>query len=60
MNKYAIVEKENYQAVHAYTWTKERAEAWIEKYGDSGIFTDKSLNKDSFVIVQVGHGGSNE
>lgn len=56
MSKWVVVEKEDYQAVHVYTWSKERAEEWIEKYGDSGIFTDKSLSKDSFTIVQVGHG----
>ena len=60
MNKWAVVEKNNYQAVHVYTWSRQRAEEWIEEYGDSGIFTDKTLNKDSFTIVQVGHGGSDE
>lgn len=60
MAKWAVVEKENYHAVHCYTWSEERCKEWIEKYGDSGMFTDKTLNKDSFAYVQVGHGDDDE
>ena len=56
MSKWVVVEKENYNAVHCYTWTEQRAIEWIEKYGNSGMFTDKTLNSDSFTYVQVGHG----
>ena len=36
-----VVEKNNPNAVHCYTWSKD---------GDSGMFTDKTLGKDSFVV----------
>jgi len=45
-----VREKDNSLAVHCITWSKERAQQWIDRYGDSGIFTDKSLTKDSFYI----------
>ena len=47
---WAVVEKANPLAVHCLTWSKERAEAWIEKYGDGKMFMDKSLTKASFEI----------
>lgn len=59
MSKWVVVEKEDYNAVHLYTWSKERALEWIEEYGDSKMFTDKTLTKDSFTVVQVGHGEDN-
>lgn len=52
MNKYKVVEKNNHLAVHLITWSKERGEQWIEKYGDSGIFTDKTLTRDSFEVIE--------
>ena len=52
MDKYKVVEKANPLALHCLTWSKERGEAWIEKYGDSKMFTDKTLTKDSFVVVE--------
>ncbi|WOK01506.1 hypothetical protein [Pseudomonas phage UF_RH7] len=51
MEKYKVVEKKNPLAVHCLTWSKQRAQEWIEKYGDSKMFTDKTLNRDSFTIV---------
>lgn len=47
---YRVVEKNNPLAVHCMTWSKERGRQWIEQYGDSKMFTDKSLTKDSFII----------
>lgn len=49
--KWLVVEKKDRHAVHCITWSEERANDWIEKYGDSNIFIDKSLNKDSFIAV---------
>ena len=49
-NDWTVVEKENPLAVHCVTWSKERAEAWIERYGDSKMFMDKSLTKASFEV----------
>ena len=51
MEKFKVVEKENPHAVHCLTWSKERGEAWIEMYGDSGMFTNKALTKESFKVV---------
>lgn len=51
MSDYKIVERDNPLVVHALTWSEERARYWIERYGDSGIFTDKTLSKTSFIIV---------
>lgn len=53
MNTWKVVEKDNQLAVHCLTWSYERCLLWIEKYGDSGIFTDKTLNKNSFQAVKV-------
>lgn len=52
MSKFKVVEKDNPNALHAITYSKERGNQWIEKYGDSGMFTDKSLTKDSFIVVE--------
>tara|TARA_B100000749_G_scaffold273372_1_gene256252 strand:- start:6399 stop:6581 length:183 start_codon:yes stop_codon:yes gene_type:complete len=52
MCEFAVVEKNNQLAIHCVTWSKARAELWIEQNGDSGIFDNKSLNKDSFVVVE--------
>lgn len=53
MSKWKVVEKSDHLAVHAYTWSKERGEEWIEKYGDSKMFTDKTLTKDSFEVIEA-------
>ena len=45
---WVVREKDNHNAVHLHTWSRGRCLEWIEKYGDSGIFTDKTLTKDSF------------
>lgn len=34
--------------IYVHTWSEERCLEWIEKYGDSGIFMDKTLTKASF------------
>lgn len=52
MNDYKVVEKNNYHAVHCYTWSHERGLEWIEKYGDSKMFDDKTLTKDSFEVIK--------
>jgi hypothetical protein len=52
MDKYKVVEKKNPLAIHCLTWSKERGEEWIEKYGDSKMFDDKSLTKESFEVVE--------
>jgi len=49
--EYKVVEKNNPLAVHCITWSKERGEQWIKQYGDSKMFTDKTLNKSSFVVI---------
>lgn len=52
MSNFKVVEKDNKLAVHCHTWSKERAEQWIERYGDSKMFTDKTLTKQSFIVVE--------
>ena len=52
MNNYKVVEKDNEFAVHFITWNFERGQAWIEKYGDSKMFTDKTLTKSSSKTVK--------
>lgn len=52
MSKFKVVEKDDHNAVHAYFDQEERALAWIEKYGDSEMFTDKTLTKDSFEVLE--------
>ena len=53
MSRYKVVEKNNHNAVHCYTWTYERGLDWIEEYGDSKMFDDKTLTKDSFEVIEV-------
>ena len=53
MADFKVVEKNNPLAVHCLTWSKERGELWIDKYGGSGMFTDKTLNKNSFKVVVI-------
>lgn len=53
MSDFKIVERENPISIHAITWSMQRAEYWIEKYGNSKIFTDKGLTKDSFIIIKA-------
>ena len=52
MSDYLVVEKNNENAVHCITWSKERAKLWIEKNGDSGRFMDKTLTKESFIVKE--------
>ena len=52
MSEWRVVEKANPNAVHCVTWSLERGLEWIEKYGDSGMFTNKTLNKDSFTVIK--------
>jgi len=53
MHDYKVVEKQNHLAVHCITWSEERGLEWIEKYGDSKMFTDKTLTKDSFEVIKA-------
>ena len=48
-----VLEKADHNAVHIYTWSRERGEDWIEKYGDSKMFDDKTLTKDSFEVIEI-------
>jgi len=50
---YQVIEKKNPLAVHCITWSKERGLQWIERYGDSKIFMDKTLTKKSFKVVKA-------
>ena len=52
MDKYKVVEKNNRNAVHCLTWSIERGLMWIEKYGNSGMFDNKELTKDSFEVIE--------
>lgn len=53
MNTHKVVEKNNHNAVHLLTWSEKRGKEWIEKYGDSKMFTDKTLTKDSFEVITI-------
>jgi hypothetical protein len=53
MGTHKVVEKNNVHALHAICWSYSQAEKWINKYGDSGMFTNKSLKKDSFKIIKI-------
>ena len=53
MNTHKVVEKNNINALHCLTYSLERAKQWIEKYGDSNMFMDKTLTKESFKIVEL-------
>ena len=57
MSGWKVVEKANPLAVHCLTWSEARGKEWIEKYGDSGMFCDKSLRRDSFVVVPADQHG---
>jgi len=50
--EYQVIEKNNPLAIHCITWSLERGLYWIEKYGNSGMFTDKTLTKNSFKVVE--------
>ena len=52
MSRYKVVEKNNHHAIHCYTWSYERGLDWIEEYGDSKMFDDKTLTKDSFEVIE--------
>jgi len=52
MSSHKVVEKDNHLAVHCLTWSEERGLKWIEKYGDSKMFTDKTLTKKSFEVIK--------
>lgn len=53
MNRWKVVEKKDHNAVNCYTWSKERGLEWIDKYGDSKMFIDKTLTRDSFEVIEV-------
>lgn len=53
MIEYRVVEKKNINAVYCITWSRQRGKKWIEKYGDSKMFTDKRLNKNSFEVIET-------
>jgi len=53
MGNFKVVEKENNNAIHCITWSKERGLKWIEKYGNSRTFDDKTLTKESFEVIEV-------
>lgn len=53
MNSWKVVEKSNNLAVHLLTWSKQRGLDWIKQYGDSKMFMDKSLTKDSFEVLPI-------
>lgn len=50
---YHVIEKENENALHAICSSMESAKKWIEKYGNSKMFMDKTLTKESFKIKVV-------
>ena len=52
MSDFIVREKANPLAIHCITWSRERGLEWIEKYGNSGMFTDKTLTRDSFEVVE--------
>lgn len=52
MSDFIVREKANPLAIHCITWSMERGLEWIEKYGNSGMFTDKTLTRDSFEVVE--------
>lgn len=52
--EYEVIEKDNPLAVHCITWSRERGNEWIERYGDSNMFMDRALNKSSFIVVERG------
>ena len=51
-----IVEKKNPLAVHAYCYSKESAQRWLDvnapEYVAKGYFLDKTLTVDSFEIKE--------
>ncbi len=51
-----IVEKKNPLAVHAYCYSKESAQRWLDvnapEYVAKGYFMDKTLTVDSFEIKE--------
>lgn len=53
MAEFHVVEKDNPLALHCITWSRQRGEEWIEKYGDSGIFDNKGLSKESFMVIEA-------
>jgi hypothetical protein len=52
MTEYVVREKTNTLAIHCITWSQARGEQWIDQYGDSKMFMDKSLTRDSFEVVE--------
>lgn len=49
---YKVVEKDNHLAIHCETWSYERGLQWIERCGDSRMFMDKTLTKESFEVIK--------
>jgi len=54
--RYKVIEKNNPLAVHCITWSEQRGLEWIERYGNSGMFIDKTLTKESFIVVKAEEG----
>jgi hypothetical protein len=50
MAEYKVVEKNNPLALHLLTYSIEAGNRWIQIYGDSKMFMDKSLTKESFIV----------
>jgi len=50
--EYHVIEKDNPLAIHCITWSEQRGKEWIERYGDSNMFMDKTLTKDSFIVIK--------
>lgn len=48
-----VYQTKNPLAVHVHTWSEERCLYWIEKYGDSNMFVDKTLTKESFSYREI-------
>lgn len=53
-NEWIVREKADNLAVHCLTWSEQRGKEWIDRYGDSKMFTDKTLTRDSFEVVPRG------
>lgn len=54
MKRWKVVEKEDHNAVHCFCNSELSATNWIEQYGDSNIFMDKTLTKQSFEVIELG------
>lgn len=56
MEKFAIVERDNRNALHGLFYTRERAQYHLDHnvpvYCQRGYYMDKTLTPDSFVIIE--------